>query len=393
MIRQARRISIRNEAGTLPVDACVTRSLSRALSGALRRLSHPVRADAERHGVAIHAYRGYGSRDRLFLMGRVLRQPRLAGLRRSAHRPTLIDFLRRTLRRGVRGARVVAEYGGARAEAETDADGYFRVQLCAREGLLPGEGWQSVQLRLEAPARAAGATAEAAVYLRPAASRCVVISDIDDTVVETGVASKLRMFWNLFFEDVESRVAYPGVAAFYRQLHAGASGDQDNPMLYVSRGPWAIYEILDLFFQRHRIPVGPILFLRDWGMTLQRPLPPPAREHKLALIRDMLAVYDDLPMVLIGDSGQRDPEIYARVVEEHPARIKAIYIRNVGRDPARDAAIRRLAEDLAAAGADLQLADDTVAMARHAAAEGLVGPEVPDLVRSDRARDEAMGAG
>ena len=38
-------------------------------------------------------------------------------------------------------------------------------------------------------------------------------------------------------------------------------------MLYVSRAPWGIYEILEEFFRRHDIPVGPILFLREWGLS------------------------------------------------------------------------------------------------------------------------------
>ena len=38
-------------------------------------------------------------------------------------------------------------------------------------------------------------------------------------------------------------------------------------MLYVSRAPWGIYDILEDFFQHHDIPAGPILFLREWGIS------------------------------------------------------------------------------------------------------------------------------
>ena len=62
-------------------------------------------------------------------------------------------------------------------------------------------------------------------------------------------------------------------------------------MLYVSRAPWSIYEVLDGFFRQHDIPVGPVLFLREWGMTLQRPLPRRGKAHKLELIRRMLDLY------------------------------------------------------------------------------------------------------
>jgi phosphatidate phosphatase APP1 len=66
----------------------------------------------------------------------------------------------------------------------------------------------------------------------------VIISDIDDTVMVTGVAHELVMLWRLFARPAASRVPFPGVAAFYRALHAGGTGQEQNPMLYVSRGPW-----------------------------------------------------------------------------------------------------------------------------------------------------------
>jgi Uncharacterized conserved protein (DUF2183) len=81
----------------------------------------------------------------------------------------------------------------------------------------------------------------------------------------TGVANKLRMLWRLFVEDAQSRVAFPGAGALYQALHGGVSEDQQNPMFFVSRAPWGIYEVLEEFFDQHGIPVGPILFLREWG--------------------------------------------------------------------------------------------------------------------------------
>jgi phosphatidate phosphatase APP1 len=228
------------------------------------------------------------------------------------------------------------------------------------------------------------------IFVPTAASRYVVISDVDDTIVETGVANKARMLWNLFMKGPRSRVAFPGVAALLQALHRGVSGVETNPMLYVSRGPWSIYEILDEFFNIHAIPIGPILFLREWGLTLQSPLPRRAADHKLALIRSMLALYRELPFILIGDSGQRDPEIYARIVREHPGRVLAIYIRNVSRDPARVRAIEDLALEVVACGSSLLLAADSPAMAEHAAAHGLIPPQARVAVLEERAiQDEA----
>ncbi len=146
-------------------------------------------------------------------------------------------------------------------------------------------------------------------------------------------------------------------------------------MLYVSRAPWSIYEVLARFFQLHRIPVGPILFLREWGLTLQRPWPRRAIDHKRDLIRGMLDRYEGLPFILVGDSGQHDPEIYARIVEENPGRVLAVYIRDVDPAEARRDEVRRLARRLEEAGSPLILAADSAAMAEHAAREGYIDAE------------------
>jgi hypothetical protein len=159
-------------------------------------------------------------------------------------------------------------------------------------------------------------------------------------------------------------------------------------MLYVSRAPWSIYEVLVTFFRIHNIPVGPILFLREWGLTLQSPLPRRAKDHKRDLIRKMLSLYDDLPFVLIGDSGQHDPELYCDIVREHPGRVLAAYIRNVTRTPARREEIEALAEEVVAAGSALLLAADTFAMAEHAASHDLIATQALSAVLEERRRDQ-----
>jgi phosphatidate phosphatase APP1 len=155
-------------------------------------------------------------------------------------------------------------------------------------------------------------------------------------------------------------------------------------MLYVSRSPWSLYEVLDEFFNLHGIPVGPILFLREWGLSLHRPFPRRAKDHKLTLIRHMLSLYRNLPFILIGDSSQRDPEIYAQLVREHPGRVLAIYIRHVSRSPERTHAIEALAREVIKAGSSLLLAADSFAMAAHAAERGFISPQALAEVLDER---------
>jgi phosphatidate phosphatase APP1 len=356
--------------------------LRSALRKALELLARPVRAASARGALVVWPYRGYGSHDEVFLIGRVFRQPTFgSGVPAESWRGLLIEVARRLLSWGVADAVLRARFCGAEQQIASDRDGYFRVHMRPRRRPPGNRRWHAMELKLVQPTEIVTA---AEIFLPPSHCRYVVISDIDDTIMETGVANKLKMLWNLFMQGARSRVAFPGMAALLQALHHGASGREWNPMLYVSRGPWSIYAILDEFFHLHRIPIGPLLFLREWGLTLQRPLPPRAQDHKLELIRNMLALYRQLPFVLIGDSGQRDPEIYTQVVREHPGRVLAIFIRNVSRDPGRHQAIERLALEVVEAGSSLLLAADSLAMAEHAAAHGLIAPDALAEVVEER---------
>ena len=138
-------------------------------------------------------------------------------------------------------------------------------------------------------------------------------------------------------------------------------------MLYVSRAPWSIYEILEAFFRLHQIPIGPLLFLREWGLTLQHPLPRRAQDHKRDLIRDMMALYSQLSFILIGDSGQHDPEVYAQVVRDYPGRVRRyLYSHRRPAQHAKNAGNRNARREVAMSGSQLVLAADSAAMARHA---------------------------
>ena len=191
------------------------------------------------------------------------------------------------------------------------------------------------------------------------------------------------MLWRLFVQDADERTVFPGVSHLYRALHAGGGGDEANAMLYVSRAPWGIYDLLEEFFQRHEIPVGPILFLREWGISWRHPLPRRAVDHKRVLIEAMMALYADMPFVLIGDSGQHDPEVYCRIAREAGGRVRAVYIRDVAaRGPERAAEVAALAATLKRSGAHLVLARDSLAIAEDAARLGLITPEAVEDVRA-----------
>ena len=352
-----------------------------------KRLAHvvakPMKRDSGRSGMMVHPYRGYGSQREIFVMGRVFRQAALGRAipRRGMLRDTA-DVARRVFRRGLAGAKVDIRGGNNALCLTTDRDGYFDAHLPVTTPLPVDVSWHRADILVHAQGHPPIRTS-VEVYVPPPEADLLVISDIDDTVMFTGVAEKLKMLYRLFVRKPHRRTAFPGVASLYQALYRGQTEKGERPILYVSRGPWAIYEMLEAFFQMNRIPVGPILFLREWGISWRKPWPRRAEAHKRELIDRMLALYDDMPCILIGDSGQHDPEVYTEVVKAYPDRIKAIYIRRVDSDPQREAAIQRLRDELAHTECELVLAADSILIAEHAHAQGDISARGLQAVQRD----------
>jgi phosphatidate phosphatase APP1 len=346
----------------------MTATLRAAAGKLLRLLAKPVRRTRSQGPVVIDTYRGYASKEALFMVGRVMHQPTRDAPSDFSDAASLWDVMRRMRRRGVSGARLIATVDGQRQGLITDRDGYFSLRMRLRTPLRPQRASAQVHLQLIKPAEA---EAIGEVVIAQPQSRFMVISDIDDTVVATGVANKTKMISRMLLKSADSRVAFAGVAEFYQQLHAGRTGREDNPLLYVSRGPWVIYETLEAFFKLHRFPGHPVLFLREWGLRFRPPFVRRDYDHKIEMINELLAVSPDLPVVLIGDSGQHDPEMYGDVVKSWPGRVRLVLIRDVTRG-GRDQAVAEIAEAFAATGTPFVLAERSEEMAEAALAAGLI---------------------
>ena len=91
-----------------------------------------------------------------------------------------------------------------------------------------------------------------------------------------------------------------------------------------------------------------------------------------------------MSFILLVDSCQHDPEIYAEVVRRYGERVKAVYIRDVNDEGTRDAEVVALADVVAAAGSTLLLADSTLTMARHAVQKGWIDADAIEAIAQER---------
>ena len=363
------------------------RALAASLGSRVRHGANKLERLVDRDPFRVVGYRGYAASGRVLLLGRVLQDERLPEPEPSHSKVrNLIAMLKRLESDPLPFARVRALLpGGGVRELIADDEGFIRQWVELDSPLQPG--WGSIQMELADPADG-GPQVDHALYLTPPASAAYgVISDMDDTVLQSQVSDFLRAARMVLLENARTRLPFPGVAAFYRALQQGGSGEAGNPIFYVSSSPWNLYDVIAEFLEVQGIPAGPLL-LRDWdlGPSLLR-----NAGYKTGVIREILATYPLLPFILVGDSAQEDPEIYTDIVASHPGRILAVYIRNVHQHPEDSPALRELAERVSRAGSTLVLADDTLAAGRHAAAHGWIREETLGDIGEEKRADEGAG--
>jgi len=330
----------------------------------------------------ILAYRGYGNATKARFYGRVVEK---IGVSASTDRDSLFRNLLNTWRRvdsdPVGHARVKVDYAGMKIDCKADSEGFLAGWLDAAR-TLTGE-WESYSV--EFPDKQVDGKGE--ILIPPSSVKFGVVSDIDDTVIQSRVSNFLQAARTVMLGNARTRLPFPGVAAFYQALRQGLGGDEKNPIFYVSSSPWNIYDVITEFMDIQKIPKGPLM-LRDWDVDLSAFSSSRHFDHKGVAIQNLMELYPAMKFMLIGDSSQHDPEIYRQVVGEYPNRVMCIYIRDVNRDAERKASIEKLAKEVLDAGSTLVLAEDTLGAAKHAVEQGWIHPESLPAVHEEKKADE-----
>ncbi len=341
-----------------------------------------------RSPLGVTLYDGFGWGDRALINGRALRDERLPpATAADARWRNLIAMLRRADADAIPHAVVRVHVGQASQDFAADEEGFLHGWMSATTPERIDDDWVKASAELVSPVPDGGqVTAQAKLYHPSVPPQLLIISDIDDTVLQSKVTNLLSAARTMLLENAHTRLPFPGVAAFYRALRRGANGDARNPLFYVSSSPWNVYDVITQFLQLQGIPHGPVL-LRDVDIGFDTLSSRHHHSHKREMIRRVLTTYPGVPVVLIGDSGQQDPEIYRDVVHEHPERVRAVYIRDVTGHPERSLVIQQLSAEIVAAGSTLLLTPDTLAAASHAVELGLIGANELEEIRDEKKAD------
>ena len=338
----------------------------------------------------ICAYRGYATRDRALISGRVLANRTAGDLRDNASLwRNLLDTYRRFETDEVPNVPVTVRFENAEQTVRTDDEGFYHAELPWTE--VTAGLWLSAEARC--PTEAGEITGRHEVLAPGPDTEFGVISDLDDTVIETNVSSILMAAKLTLIGNAKTRKPLEGVSALYRAFQDGRAGRAVNPIFYVSSSPWNLHDLLCDFMELNEIPKGP-LFLRDLGLDEGKFIQPSGHRDKLERALRIMTDFGELSFVLVGDSSQHDAAIYAEAAVLHPDRIKAIYIRDVDPRSAtkRDEHVREHIKTAVSHGVPMLLAPDSRAMAEHATQLGLIRaserPQVAVEVAKDQARPD-----
>ena len=304
------------------------------------------------------AYRSEGTPELLRVRGRVVER---MGVEKPDEGGSVFRNILNTFHRlesdEIPGARVIARYRGVEARDETDAEGYFEMELRPGEGVEAG--WHDVGLEiLGSMAGGAGVATTAEVLVPSPEAEFVVVSDLDDTVIRSHATETWTRIRTVFAQSASSRSTMPGAAPLYSALEGGPDGDGSNPFFYVSRSGWGLYDLFEDFLDERGFPRGG-MFLQDLALIEEKSQKLGSEDHKRDTIRRLMDDYPDLPFVLIGDSGQEDPETYRDIVRERPDRVRAVLVRDVT-EPALDREVRRI---VVSGGGQIELPSAKVAAA------------------------------
>lgn len=283
----------------------------------------------------IIAFRTYGTKNHLYLRGRALEDETIDLEKKGAFK-LLFNAWKRFETDEIRNTELRVKIGNdIFYYTKTDNNGYFSIDESVEDlsNYINEAGWLKLEFSYKEKQLKRTIQSEnrfpAEMLIPSSSASFAVASDIDDTILHTGLTSTLkwRVLLNTLLTSAGKRLPLDGAPEFYHLLHRGKTGQEANPIFYVSHSPWNLYRYLKLFLKKNNFPKGPII-LRNFPSPFSKK-DKNEKPQKQKEIINLLKTYPKLKFILIGDSGEHDPDIYMEIAKAYPNRILAIYLRSV----------------------------------------------------------------
>lgn len=344
----------------------------------------------------IQPYRGFANKNKLLLTGRVLEKEGLdlptdivskwQNLKAMYHRYESDEMP---------NAKVEISLNGTLLIATTDKEGYYHIDQSLPPLPESKDCWHPLSFKLisHLDHQETNSPYEITDYIQQPTqnTRHVIISDVDDTIVISKATELLEKLQILMLSNAKTRKPFAGVSAFYRALAVGQNQQEQNMFFYLSSSSWNLYDLFVRFCEINELPKGCFL-LRDVGLDKNKFYRSSHGQHKKGYIQQLFQLYPDLKFILIGDSGQHDPEIYQEIAHEYPEQISAIYIRDVKPEVGdqRDEQVRRIAKDVEQLGVSMQLVANSYEAAKDAANKGLIAESSLEGIGREKVDDDIL---
>ncbi len=315
----------------------------------------------------IISYKGYGNNSEVFISGMVTEDKGIAKPHdKSKIWQNIMATIRRFASNEIAGVRVEAKFYNQTQITETDDNGFFGFTFPLDDSVDYGKKpWHTVHFTLldEVVENQPDIYTTGEIRIISPEEKRIIVSDIDDTVMvshSTQLFKKLRL---MLMKNALTRSPFPGVKTLYQGLAQGDEAQHNYPFFYVSSSEWNLYDLLEDFFSFNHMPKG-VFMLKELKYSIYKFWKSGGgnHEHKYDKIKKILNLYDNHKLILLGDSGQRDPEIYRNIALEYPGRVESIYIRKVRKRIFFDN-VEDIQEQLADVGTTYMEADNSTQVA------------------------------
>jgi len=219
---------------------------------------------------------------------------------------------------------VTWQVAGKKWTASVDPHGYW--EFTDEKSLDLAPGWHEIEAK---PA----ASSPAGLLVVDPRNSIGLISDIDDTILVTGVLTKGTMLKNSLMVTPEHREAVPGMAQLYLKLLQKNPAPAASAVFYLSGSPRQLTDNLRRFLSAKGFPRGVLLLKEISAENKGAPGDPEA--FKFRHIETIFDAYPKVRFYLFGDDGERDPEIYAQIQKKHPEQVLGVWIHHVNPDKSR----------------------------------------------------------
>lgn len=296
--------------------------------------------------IKIIPYDGYGNKNKVYCRGRIIEDENLLISQKDSILITLYNSYKRVETDEIPYQKFIVKFGDFEKELKTNSEGYYLIKTTIKD-LSTSNLFEKFTISInkedykkdwsKVPIKRKGK-----VFFPSPNAKFGIISDIDDTILQTDVLSTLKwkIFYNSLFINASKRMPIKHANLWYQKLK-GKDKKNPNPFFYVSNSPWNFYEYLQEFLKVNNFPKGPLL-LRDFGRNTKDRLQG-YRKHKFYEAENILKMYPKMNFLLIGDGGEKDGLIYLKLKKLYPKQVKAIFILRLG-DKKHQAIIEKLAE-------------------------------------------------